>query len=77
MGIVGLHHGEVNNDATLELYQKVVAEAGADMVAPSGMMDGQVAAIHKHLTQTDMNNSRSWRIQLSTPLLNMDRFETQ
>ena len=44
--------GEVNNDATLELYQKVAlaqAEAGVDMVAPSGMMDGQVAAIRQAL----------------------------
>jgi porphobilinogen synthase len=41
-------HGEVDNDATLELYQLVAlaqAAAGAHMVAPSGMMDGQVAAI--------------------------------
>ena len=40
--------GEVRNDATLELYAKVAlaqADAGADVVAPSGMMDGQVAAI--------------------------------
>ena len=44
--------GGVNNDATLELYQKVAlaqAEAGADMVAPSGMMDGQVGAIRQAL----------------------------
>ena len=44
--------GDVDNDATLELYQKVAlaqAEAGADMVAPSGMMDGQVAAIRQAL----------------------------
>ena len=44
--------GEVDNDATLELYQKVAlaqAEAGADMVAPSGMMDGQVGAIRQAL----------------------------
>ena len=44
--------GYVDNDATLELYQKVAlaqAEAGADMVAPSGMMDGQVAAIRQAL----------------------------
>ena len=44
--------GGVDNDATLELYQKVAlaqAEAGADMVAPSGMMDGQVAAIRQAL----------------------------
>jgi len=40
--------GTVDNDATLELYQRVAvaqAEAGADVVAPSGMMDGQVRAI--------------------------------
>ena len=40
--------GSVDNDATLELYQRVAvaqAAAGVDLVAPSGMMDGQVAAI--------------------------------
>jgi porphobilinogen synthase len=45
-------HGRVRNDATLELYQRVAlaqAIAGADMVAPSGMMDGQVAAIRSAL----------------------------
>ena len=44
--------GDVDNDATLELYQKVAlaqAEAGADVVAPSGMMDGQVGAIRQAL----------------------------
>jgi porphobilinogen synthase len=44
--------GEVDNDATLELYEQVAvaqAEAGADIVAPSGMMDGQVAAIRDGL----------------------------
>ena len=44
--------GEVDNDATLELYARVAvaqAEAGADVVAPSGMMDGQVAAIRAAL----------------------------
>ena len=44
--------GEIDNDATLELYQKAAlaqVEAGADMVAPSGMMDGQVAAIRQAL----------------------------
>ena len=45
-------HGEVDNDATLELYQKAAlaqADAGASVVAPSGMMDGQVAAIRSAL----------------------------
>jgi porphobilinogen synthase len=41
-------HGEVDNDRTIELYGRVAvaqATAGADVVAPSGMMDGQVGAI--------------------------------
>jgi len=44
--------GSVDNDATLSLYARVAvaqAEAGADVVAPSGMMDGQVAAIRAAL----------------------------
>ncbi len=44
--------GTVDNDASLGLYQRVAvaqAEAGADVVAPSGMMDGQVAAIRSAL----------------------------
>jgi porphobilinogen synthase len=44
--------GYVINDATLEILQRVVAshaEAGADIVAPSGMMDGAVAAIRQEL----------------------------
>jgi porphobilinogen synthase len=50
-GILG-PSGEVLNDPTLELYQRIAlaqAEAGADVVAPSGMMDGQVAAIRAAL----------------------------
>ena len=44
--------GDVDNDATNELYARVAvaqAEAGAHVVAPSGMMDGQVAAIRAGL----------------------------
>jgi porphobilinogen synthase len=44
--------GNVDNDATLERYRRIAlaqAEAGAHMVAPSGMMDGQVAAIRDEL----------------------------
>ena len=44
--------GDVINDATIELYGRIAvaqATAGADMVAPSGMMDGQVAAIRSAL----------------------------
>ncbi len=44
--------GEVVNDSTIELYARIAvaqATAGADMVAPSGMMDGQVGAIRTAL----------------------------
>ncbi len=46
--------GEVDNDATLENLKKQVvshAENGADMVAPSGMMDGMVRAIREALDE--------------------------
>ena len=46
--------GEVDNDATLERYAEVAiaqAEAGVDIVAPSGMMDGQVLAIRDALDE--------------------------
>jgi porphobilinogen synthase len=45
-------HGSVDNDATLEIYAKAAvaqADAGAHVVAPSGMMDGQVGAIRTAL----------------------------
>jgi porphobilinogen synthase len=48
--------GEVDNDATLRLYERAAiaqAEAGADITAPSGMMDGQVAAIRAALDGAD------------------------
>jgi porphobilinogen synthase len=44
--------GEVDNDATLDRYAAIAvaqARAGAHVVAPSGMMDGQVAAIRAAL----------------------------
>jgi len=44
--------GEVDNDATLDLYARAAvaqAQAGADITAPSGMMDGQVLAIRDAL----------------------------
>ena len=44
--------GEVDNDATLERYASIAlaqARAGAHVVAPSGMMDGQVGAIRRAL----------------------------
>ena len=55
--------GSIDNDLTLDLYKKIAiaqANAGADVIAPSGMMDGQVAAIRQAL---DGNNN------LETPIL--------
>jgi porphobilinogen synthase len=52
-GHCGILEGQtVANDATLEIYQRVAvsqAAAGADVIAPSGMMDGQVGAIRAAL----------------------------
>ena len=45
-------HGNVRNDATIELYGRAAvaqANAGAHVIAPSGMMDGQVGAIRSAL----------------------------
>ncbi|MEV0167809.1 porphobilinogen synthase [Nonomuraea fuscirosea] len=55
VGVVGAD-GDVDNDATLELHARVAvaqAQAGAHMVAPSGMMDGQVAAIRRALDESN------------------------
>ncbi|MCW3983912.1 MAG: porphobilinogen synthase [Candidatus Bathyarchaeota archaeon] len=46
--------GEVQNDPTLELLGRIAvsyAEAGVDIVAPSAMMDGQIAAIREALDE--------------------------
>ena len=49
-----LSNGRIDNDATLELLAKVAlshARAGADIVAPSDMMDGRVGAIREALDE--------------------------
>jgi len=46
--------GRVDNDPTVELYQKMAvsqARAGAHIVSPSGMMDGQISAIRDALDE--------------------------
>jgi porphobilinogen synthase len=50
-----IENGEVANDATLELLARTAvshAEAGADVVAPSDMMDGRVAALRSALDES-------------------------
>jgi porphobilinogen synthase len=54
-----IHDNDVDNDATLVNIAKQVishAKAGADMVAPSGMMDGMIAAIREALDQSGFPN---------------------
>jgi porphobilinogen synthase len=49
-----LAHGEVDNDLTLPLLAQMAvscAEAGADIIAPSDMMDGRVGAIRRGLDE--------------------------
>jgi porphobilinogen synthase len=59
-GHCGLIEGEeILNDPTLEILQRVAvshAEAGADIVAPSGMMDGMVGAIRAGLDEYNFPN---------------------
>ncbi|GHU91507.1 delta-aminolevulinic acid dehydratase [Bacteroidia bacterium] len=53
-----LHDHDVDNDTTLPLLAEMAyrhAAAGADFVAPSAMMDGQVEAIKNRLTKENLN----------------------
>jgi porphobilinogen synthase len=55
-----IHNDDVHNDHTIENLGKqavVAVEAGADMIAPSSMMDGQVAAIRSALDGSGFGNT--------------------
>jgi porphobilinogen synthase len=59
-GVVDWETGEVLNDVTLELLARTAAsqaEAGADIVAPSDMMDGRVTAIRSELDREGFGNT--------------------
>jgi porphobilinogen synthase len=59
-GVVEKDTGEVLNDVSLELLARTAAsqaEAGADVVAPSDMMDGRVAAIRAELDNEGFENT--------------------
>lgn len=52
--------GEILNDETLPLLAKMsvsLVKAGADVIAPSDMMDGRVAAIREALDENDCKNT--------------------
>lgn len=54
-GPLDMVHNDVDNDRTIDniaLQSIIAAEAGADVIAPSGMMDGQIEAIRMGLDQT-------------------------
>ena len=59
-GHCGIVEGQIiDNDATLDLLARTAlshAKAGADMVAPSDMMDGRVAEIRNILDENDFSN---------------------
>ena len=58
-GIVDKERGEILNDESLELLARTAvsqAEAGADIVAPSDMMDGRVAALRAELDREGFEN---------------------
>lgn len=53
------HNHDVDNDRTIEniaIQSLTAAEAGADIIAPSGMMDGQVAAIRSALDENGFSH---------------------
>jgi porphobilinogen synthase len=57
---VGAAEFEIENDATLDILAKTAvsqAEAGIDIIAPSDMMDGRVAAIRKGLDEAGFTNT--------------------
>ncbi|HVD44200.1 MAG TPA: porphobilinogen synthase [Rubrobacter sp.] len=59
-GVVEKETGEVLNDVSLELLARTAAsqaEAGADIVAPSDMMDGRVAAVRAELDNEGFENT--------------------
>jgi len=58
-GMVDMERGEVLNDQTLPLLGRTAvshAKAGADMVAPSGMMDGMIGSIRSALDENDFRD---------------------
>lgn len=57
-GIV--RNGDVDNDSSLKFYDRIAvsqAKAGADIIAPSGMMDGQIQSIRKALDASGFQNT--------------------
>jgi len=65
-----IREGDVDNDATLDLLARTAlshAEAGADMVAPSDMMDGRVGAIRERLDENGFSHVRAFTVHFVMP----------
>ncbi len=74
--------GKILNDETLEIYGKIAvsqAEAGADMVAPSGMMDGMVLAIREALDKEGFTDVAilSYAVKYNTVLYTPFRYAAE
>jgi len=70
--------GYVINDITVDVLVKQAlshAEAGADMIAPSDMMDGRIGAIRAALEENGYHNTALWRTQQNMRLRIMGRLE--
>lgn len=69
--------GYVLNDETTEVLVKQAlshAQAGADVVAPSDMMDGRIGAFVKHWKRRGTFILKSWLIPLNMPRITMGHF---
>ena len=65
-------NGTIDNDETLEVFTKQAlshAEAGADVIAPSDMMDGRIGVIRNELEKKGLKTRRYLHIRLSMPLV--------
>jgi porphobilinogen synthase len=66
-------NGKIDNDSTLQILSEIAtshAEAGADVVAPSSMMDGQVLSIRRSLDKYGFKNTKilSYSVKYQSPL---------
>lgn len=77
-----IRDGRVDNDETLKIYGKIavsLAEAGVDIVAPSGMMDGMVMAIRESLDREGFTDVpiMSYSVKYNTVLYSPFRYAAQ
>jgi porphobilinogen synthase len=68
-----IKNGYVDNDTTLDLFAKIAlshAEAGSDILAPAGMMDGQIGAMRTILesSHSEIKSLIRWTLEILTRL---------